>query len=151
MAEYTLYFDKGKTFDLRNIRSYKRIVGLYFIYNKEIRIRYPFSESKLIYIGMSEKQTNSIGSRLQGHFEGKTGNKGISNYGKVDNLHFTIMNFEMIKSVWPYKIETLESYFILDFVRNYGVYPICNNKTGFDVLDIDHKNDFVIEWEFFEK
>ena len=43
---------------------------------------------------------------------------------------FTHLNFEMLRRLWKQSIEDLESYFILDFVRLYGVYPICNNKTG---------------------
>lgn len=34
-----------------------------------------------------------------------------------------------------------ESYFILNFVEHYGVYPICNNKTGFEILNNTPKTD----------
>ena len=37
---------------------------------------------------MSEKKTNSIGSRLTGHFEGKSKNLGLVNYRKVGQLNF---------------------------------------------------------------
>lgn len=33
---------------------------------------------------MSERKTNSIGSRLLGHFDGKSKNVGLSNYRKVE-------------------------------------------------------------------
>lgn len=99
---------------------------------------------------MSEKKTNSIGSRLTGHFEGKSKNLGLVNYRKVGQLKFTIVNFEMLKSFWEHRIEDLESYFILDFVENYGVYPICNNKSGFEILKKKIKVNFVIDWKYFE-
>lgn len=99
---------------------------------------------------MSEKKTNSIGSRLTGHFEGKSKNLGLVNYRKVGQLKFTIINFEMLKNFWEYRIEDLESYFILDFVENYGVYPICNNKSGFEILEKKIKANFVIDWKYFE-
>ena len=66
-------------------------------------------------------------------------------------LRFTYINFEMLRKVWDYRIEDLESYFILDFVKRYGVYPICNNKTGFEVLKNDVRVELDIDWGFFEK
>src|SRR3546814_16109209 len=83
---------------------------------------------------MSEKKTNSIGSRLSGHFGGKSKNVGLVNYRKVEPLWFTYINFEMLKSIWAYRVEDLESYFILNFVQHFGVYPICNNKTVLEVM-----------------
>ena len=67
---------------------------------------------------MSEKRTNSIGKRLLEHYNGSSGNKGLLNYRKVEMLYFTYLNFEMFKQTWNFKIEDLESYFILDFVNN---------------------------------
>ena len=134
----------------RNIKPLVGIAGLYFIYNDEIAVQYPFHESRLIYIGMSEKKTNSIGKRLQGHFDGTSGNEGIISYGKVNGLSFTYINFEMLKSNWPLSIEDLESYFILDFVKRYGVYPICNNKSGYDILKSELDSNLIVDWKYFE-
>lgn len=150
MSGIKIFFDKGRNFKLSNIRPLSGIVGLYFIYNEEIDIQYPFFKSKLIYIGMSEKKTNSIGKRLQGHLEGVSGNEGIVNYKKANTLHFTYINFEMLKNMWPLGIESLESYFINDFVKRYGVYPICNNKTGHDINHEELEADLIIDWEYFE-
>ena len=85
---------------------------------------------------MSEK-TNSIGKRLSGHYDGTSGNEGLLNYRKTDGLYFTYLNFEMLKKTWGYRIEDLESYFILDFMDKYGVYPLCNNKSGFEIKKLD--------------
>ena len=148
--EVKIFFDEGRKFEVRNIKPLIGIVGLYFIYNNSIEIQYPFGRSKLIYIGMSEKKTNSIGKRLQGHLEGKSGNEGIISYGKVNKLFFTYINFEMLKGTWPLSIEDLESYFILDFVKQYGVYPICNNKSGYDILNNQLDSNLVINWKYFE-
>ena len=125
-------------------------MGLYFIFTSETFIQYPFQKSRLLYIGMSEKKTNSIGSRLTGHFEGKSKNLGLVNYRKVDPLLFTFINFEMLRKFWNHRIEDLESYFILDFVEKYGVYPICNNKSGFEILEKKVEEDFIINWKYFE-
>ena len=100
---------------------------------------------------MSEKRTNSIGKRLLGHYDNSSGNEGLLNYRKVEGLYFTYLNFEMLKQIWDFKIEDLESYFILSFVNKYGVYPICNNKTGFEVLKKDLNLNFEIDWKYFEK
>lgn len=145
-----IFFDEGRKFDPRNIKPLIGITGLYFIYNDEIRIQYPFHKSRLIYIGMSEKKMNSIGKRLQGHLESKSGNRGIVSYGKVNSLSFIHINFEMLKRTWSLSIEDLESYFILDFVKRYGVYPICNNKSGYDILQSELDNNLIIDWKYFE-
>jgi hypothetical protein len=148
--EFNLYFDTPKNFDIQNIRPLSGLVGLYFIFANDIEIQYPFKKSKLLYIGMSERKTNSIGSRLTGHFDGKSKNLGLVNYRKVGQLKFTFINFEMLKSFWEYRIENLESYFILDFVEKHGVYPICNNKSGFEILEKKMNANFVIDWGYFK-
>jgi hypothetical protein len=150
MQNLQINFDTPKQFELSNIRPLNGIVGLYFIFTTNTQIQYPFRKSKLLYIGMSEKKTNSIGSRLTGHFEGKSKNVGLVNYRKIEPLIFTYINFEMLKSFWQLRIEDLESYFILNFVENFGVYPICNNKTGFEVLKNDLEVDILIDWNYFD-
>jgi len=146
----TIYFDSPKPFVANNIKPLNGIVGLYFIFTTTIEIQYPFDKSKLLYIGMSERRTNSIGSRLIGHFEGKSKNVGLVNYRKKEPLWFTYINFEMLRDIWSLRIEDLESYFILNFVEHYGVYPICNNKTGFEVLKNTLATDFKIDWNYFK-
>jgi len=147
--ETKIFFEEGRKFEIRNIKPLMGITGLYFIYNTKIELPYPFQASKLIYIGMSEKRTNSIGKRLQGHVEGTSGNEGILSYAKVNEVHFTHINFEMLKTLWSLSIESLESYFILDFVKRHGVYPICNNKSGYDILNADITNNLIIDWKYF--
>ena len=151
MNQYKINFDKYKEFEFKNIKPLMGICGLYFIFLKQTEIPYPFRKSKLIYIGMSEKKTNSIGKRLLGHYDGSSGNEGLLNYRKVEGLYFTYINFEMLKQIWNFKIEDLESYFILGFVNKHGVYPICNNKTGFEILKKDLNLNFEIDWKYFEK
>jgi len=148
--EVTIYFDSPKIFDPYNIKQLNGLAGLYFIFSRSIEIQYPFAKSKLLYIGMSEKKTNSIGSRLLGHFDGKSKNVGLSNYRKVEPLLFTYINFEVLQNIWEFRIENLESYFILSFVEQYGVYPICNNKTGFEVLGNTLSTNFKIDWDYFK-
>jgi hypothetical protein len=145
-----LYFDAPMIFEPNNIRPLSGIAGLYFIFNKTISIQYPFEKSKLIYIGMSEKKTNSIGSRLSGHYDGSSRNLGLVNYRKVEPLFFTYLNFDILKTDWNYRIEDLESYFIMDFVKQYGVYPICNNKSGFEILKSELQTNFKIDWSYFK-
>jgi hypothetical protein len=151
MNQYKINFDQYKEFEPKNIKPLMGVCGLYFIFLKKTEIPYPFRKSRLIYIGMSEKRTNSIGKRLLGHYGKASGNEGLINYRKVGGLYFTYLNFEMLKKIWNYRIEDLESYFILNFVNRYGVYPICNNKTGFEVLKKDLNLNFEIDWKYFEK
>lgn len=149
-SEFKIYFDVPKVFEIKNIQPLTGSVGLYFIFTRQTQIQYPFKKSRLIYIGMSEKKTNSIGSRLTGHFDGKSKNVGLGNYRKVDQLFFTFIHFEMMRKFWEFRIENLEAYFILDFVEKYGVYPICNNKSGFEVLSKTMKTNFIIDWTYFD-
>ncbi len=148
--EITIYFDSPLLFEQEKIRPLNGITGLYFIFTQTMKIQYPFGKSKLLYIGMSERKTNSIGSRLSGHFDGKSKNVGLTNYRKIEPLLFTYVNFEILKNIWQFRIENLESYFILDFVQNYGVYPICNNKTGFEILKNTVTTHFKIDWKYFK-
>jgi hypothetical protein len=148
--KFKILFDSPKEFEIQNIKPLSGLTGLYFIFNGKVKINYPFKPSRLIYIGMSERKTNSIGSRLTGHLEGKSKNWGLVNYNKVENLFFTYINFEMLRRFWSSRIEDLESYFILDFVEKYGVYPICNNKTGYEILSKKIEVDFMIDWSYFE-
>lgn len=148
--EITIFFDSPKTFELTNIKPLNGIAGLYFIFSQSIDIQYPFAKSKLLYIGMSEKKTNSIASRLSGHFDGKSKNIGLSNYRKVEPLLFTYINFEMLQNIWHFRIEDLESYFLLNFVEHFGVYPICNNKTGFEIRNNKLDTYFKIDWDYFK-
>lgn len=151
MNKLRIFFDDPQEFNLQNFRSLIGLTGLYFIFLTKTKIAYPFKKSRLIYIGMSEMRTNSIGTRLISHFEGQSGNKGIFNYRKVEPLNFTYINFEMLKKIWINKIEDLETYFILDFIENFGVYPICNNKTSFEVFkDKQVESKLIIDWEYFK-
>ncbi len=150
IEELKIYFDERKTFEMQNIKPLAGLTGLYFIFTDKKKINYAFAESRLLYIGMSEKRTNSIGNRLMGHFDGKSKNVGLVNFRKVEQLYFTYLNFEMLRNFWKHRIEDLESYFILDFVEKYGVYPICNNKTGFDVLNKTIETTLLIDWKYFE-
>jgi len=149
-TEFKLYFDDPKVFELNNIKAVIGLTGLYFIFSTKKIIQYPFKSSRLLYIGMSEMKTNSIGNRLTGHFDGKNKNQGLLNYRKVEQLNFTILNFEMLRNFWSFTIENLESYFILDFVEKFGVYPICNNKTGFEILNHKLEINFIIDWNYFD-
>lgn len=56
------------TFESSSISPLNGVAGLYFVFSQTIDIQYPFGKSKLLYIGMSERKTNSIGSRLLGWF-----------------------------------------------------------------------------------
>jgi hypothetical protein len=151
MQNIKIFFDDPKVFDLHNIKPLVGIIGLYFIFLANTEIQYPFKRSRLIYIGMSEKRTNSIGSRLAGHYDGQSGNVGIVSYAKVEQLMFTYINFEMLRRIWTYSVEELESYFILDFVKRYGVHPICNNKTGSEALENELEVALEIDWDYFEQ
>lgn len=147
---FRVNFDDPLDFVPQNYKPLNKIAGLYFISVPKRKISYPFRDSRLIYIGMSEKITNSMYSRLSDHYEGRSGNIGLTNYRKMDSLVFTYLNFEVVRSFWNTRVEDLESAFIIDFVKKFGVYPICNNKTGSFNLTGEVSDHIEIDWDYFD-
>lgn len=146
--EFKIYFEQSIPLDIRNINLLGRIAGLYFIFTKDLPIPYPFKPSRLLYIGMSERKTSGIANRLSKHYDGMN-NVGLKNYRKVRPLYFTILNFEMVSQFWSLKVEDLESYFILDFVVKFGIVPICNIRSGYEMVEENRQAGFTIDWGFF--
>jgi hypothetical protein len=130
------------------INPLKGYVGLYLIYLDDLSIPYPFKGSKLIYIGKSDSRQYSIGKRLKDHMSG-AGNPGVYNYAKKYSLSFTYVNFELVKPFWKNSIEDLENHFINDFLRQFGNYPICNNKSSFQETRLPNEVQLEIDWDFF--
>ena len=87
-TELKIFFDRPKIFEIQNIKPLSGLIGLYFIFTEKMKIQYPFKKSRLLYIGMSEKKTNSMRSRLTGHFDGTSKNLGLMNYRKGDISDF---------------------------------------------------------------
>jgi len=132
------------------IKTLKGYIGLYFIYMDDLLIPYPFRKSKLIYIGKSDSKQYSIGKRLRDHLSG-SGNIAVSNYVKDYQVSFTYLNFEIFKSFWKKSIEELENYFINDFLEKFGCYPICNNRSSFELGRVPSEVQLEIDWSFFSR
>jgi hypothetical protein len=130
------------------INPLKGYIGLYLIYLEDLSISYPFKESTLIYIGKSDSKQYSIGRRLKDHMSG-SGNPGVYNYAKKYSLSFTYVNLELVKAFWKNSIEDLENYFINDFLKKFGNYPMCNNKSSFEETRIPTDIQLEIDWDFF--
>jgi len=135
---------------LSNFSQLVGCVGLYFIFVDNLSIPYPFNNSRLIYIGMSESKSNSIGNRLRNHISGHSQNKGILGYNDRWNLRFTYLDYEFLKHVFSFdKIESMETYFLEDFVKHFGSYPICNNRRGATEKTSTAKSKIKVDWQFF--
>jgi len=139
-------------FDIKNFSALVGLVGLYFIFLDDLIIPYPFGESRLIYIGMSESKSNSIGNRLRDHIAGRSKNTGIIGYHKKWKLSFTYLDYEFLKQVFSFlDIESIETYFLEDFAHYFGVYPICNNRRGVSDEEKELKDYPKIDWGFFRR
>jgi hypothetical protein len=150
MSILTIGFYEEHDFDDTSIRLVQGTIGLYFIYVIDLRIPYPFQSSRLIYVGMSESKQNSIGSRLRGHKTGQSGNAAIMNYAKRYKLRFSFHNLQILETLGSKNVLELESYFLGDFLSNYGSYPICNNQSGASFPGTTLSPASVrINWEFF--
>ncbi len=147
---YLINFDDPQNFEPRYFETLGAVIGIYFVFLTKTKIAYPFKPSRLIYVGMSERRTNSIGTRLTDHYIGRSGNKGLQNYRKIEQLQFTYLNFQILEGIWPSKIEDLESYLLLDFVERFGVYPICNNKSTYPESLFNSQKPLEIDWNYFD-
>lgn len=137
-------------FDIKNFTPLVGLVGLYFIFLEDLEIPYPFKGSKLIYIGMSESRSNSIGNRLRDHIAGRSNNTGIIGYHGKWKLSFTYLDYEFLKQVFQtLDIESIETYFLENFATKFGVYPICNNRRGTSEEIPKLKDLPDIDWTFF--
>ena len=150
--ELTIRFNKDRVLDFEN-RSCATLVGktgLYFIFLTHLAIPYPIRESKLIYIGMSESRSNSIGKRLKDHLSGRSENKGIFGYRARHRLRFTYLESAFLAHVFPARaIEQTEAYCLEDFLKEFGSYPICNNKGGSTNQETSTQEEVNVDWDFF--
>lgn len=126
-------------------------IGIYFIFLSDRGILYPFRESRLIYIGMSESKQNSIGNRLRGHLTGQSGNEGIKNYAKQYPVKFTYHSLGVLRALGSDDLFEIESFFLSEFLRYAGSYPICNGQAGIERKGSSWKlEDKRVDWSFFE-
>ena len=147
----TISFPEEYSFSERPINLVKGLIGIYFIYLKNMYIQYPFRRSRLLYVGMSESKQNSIGNRLKGHLTGQTGNLALMNYAAKHRIMFTYQSFDLLRILGTDNLYELESFFLTDFLTNAGSFPICNNQSGVAILapSID-PNLVKVLWETFE-
>lgn len=141
-----------RTYNLaeQEVKFVQGLVGVYFIFLKDVAIAYPFAASRLIYIGMSESRQNSIAMRLRGHLTGQSGNLGISNYAKVHSVKFTCHSADVLRSFGNENIFDLESFFLSDFLGLHGSYPICNGQAGHQLSETGQRLSAKVDWSFFQ-
>src|SRR5579862_8507584 len=131
--DLTLRFFDSMSLNDVSIRSVRGAVGLYFIYLSNGYIQYPFHNSRLIYIGMSESRQNSIGNRLRDHSSGQSGNPGLTNFISAKGASFTHLTFDFLNLMQIPTVGEVESVFFRKFLREFGCYPICNNQSGVEL------------------
>lgn len=142
-------FPQDYSLDEQSIKLVQGTVGLYFIRLTTLKIHYPFNESGLIYIGMSESRHNSIGRRLRGHLTGQSGNSAIRNYAQRYCARFTYHSFELLRKLGATSLYEIESFFLSDFLRVHGAFPICNNQSGWTIVEPKIAGQITVAWEQF--
>jgi hypothetical protein len=142
-------FPKDYSLEERSIKLVQGVIGLYFIRLESLRIPYPFTESRLIYIGMSESTYNSVGRRLRGHLTGQSGNYGIMNYAARYQARFTYHSFQLLRNLGATNLYEIESFFLGDFLRVHGAFPVCNNQSGVTVIQPMIKSNITVDWKHF--
>ncbi len=147
----TIGFSEDKPFSERAISFTAGIVGLYFIFLKEVRISYPFESSRLIYIGMSESRQNSIGKRLRSHLTGQSGNRAIKNYASRHEVRFSYYPLRILEGIGTANLSLIESIFLEKFMQSHGAFPICNNQSGVQPTSITRLiEDVIVDWSYFK-
>ncbi|OXT02984.1 hypothetical protein B7H23_07705 [Notoacmeibacter marinus] len=131
------------------IKLVRGVVGIYFIFLATPGITYPFASSRLIYIGMSGSNQNSIAMRLRGHLTGQSGNLGVMNYANTHNLKFTYYSADVLRSYGPENIYDMERFFLSNFLSHHGSYPICNGQGGREIADVSNGISAEVDWDFF--
>lgn len=142
-------FPQDYSLDEASIKLVRGAVGLYFIRLTNLRIAYPFLESGLIYIGMSESRHNSIGRRLRAHLTGQSGNYAIRNYAQSYTARFTYHSFELLQNLGATSLYEIESFFLGDFLRVHGAFPICNNQSGWTIIEPKITEQVKVAWDHF--
>jgi hypothetical protein len=113
------------------IRFADGAVGVYFLALRDGgAIGYPFRQSRLVYIGMSESRQNSIGNRLRSHLSGRSGNAAICNYARARPVVFSYCGIELLRALGTNSFREIESFFLDAFASAHGAFPICNNQCG---------------------
>jgi hypothetical protein len=139
-------FPQDYSLDERSIKLVQGAVGLYFISLTTLKIPYPFVESGLIYIGMSESRHNSIGRRLRAHLTGQSGNYAIRNYAQRYPARFAYHSFELLRNLGAPSLYEIESFFLSDFLRVHGAFPICNNQSGRTIVAPKITGQVTVAW-----
>jgi hypothetical protein len=146
----TISFPEDYNFNDRSIKLLQGTIGIYFIYLVDLWIPYPFGQSRLIYIGLSESKQNSIGRRLLAHLTGQSGNHGIKNYADHYKAKFTYHSYQLLRDLGAVDLFEIESFFLGDFLRAKGSFPICNNQSGVIVIEsLIKQGEVSVDWEHF--
>jgi hypothetical protein len=143
-------FLEDKPLENVSIRSVRGLTGLYFIYLTGQLIPYPFGDSRLIYIGMSESMQNSIGNRLRDHISGQSGNPGLTNYIERKGARFSYLTFNFLTVLEIPTIAELEGVFLRAFLVSYGSYPVSNNQSGIEMRAGTQAPNVEVDWPHFE-
>jgi hypothetical protein len=143
-------FTQAYNLSEQEIKFVRGVAGIYFIYLTESEIAYPFANSKLIYIGMSESKQNSLFKRLGGHLSGQSGNMGIRNYAKTEKVKFTYYSLEVLSNYGNDNLFDIENFFLSDFLNHYGCFPICNGQSGHKPSETSIPIKALVDWSFFD-
>jgi hypothetical protein len=146
----TIRFFDEKSFSDAALRNLRGTVGIYFIYLADIKIPYPFGNSRLVYVGMSESRENSIGNRLRDHRSGLSRNQGLTNYIMRMGARFTFHSIELLHVLGTRDIFELEYIFLTAFATKFGSNPICNNQSGILPTVATQTRSVEIDWTFFD-
>lgn len=148
----TIIFTEAYNLSEHEIKLTRGAIGIYFIYLKDLAIAYPFGQSNLMYIGMSESKQNSIGKRLRSHLTGQSGNHGIKNYAAQYQTKFTYHSREVLSTLGTDDLFEIESFFLTDFLDHRGSYPICNGQAGVECQNGNVRlKETKVDWSFFER
>jgi hypothetical protein len=79
----------------------------------------------------------------------KSAQHGIRNYASRYPARFTYHSFELLQNLGATGLYEIESFFLGDFLRVHGAFPICNNQSGWNIIESKITGEITVEWKQF--
>ena len=100
-------------------------------------------------LGAPIRSRTNIGRIPRLHLTGQSGNYGIMNYAARYQARFTYHSFQLLRNLGAADLYEIESFFLSDFLRVHGAFPVCNNQSGVIVIQPTIRSDILVDWKHF--
>ena len=71
------------------------------------------------------------------------------NYAARYQARFTYHSYQLLRNLGAKDLYEIESFFLSDFLRVHGAFPVCNNQSGVTVIQPIIGPDITVDWKHF--